>query len=385
MHDLALLQRLTEKQLKMILAFGSIQTDKMDYAQSWPKPIDFVFACERARISFDLINEFLLASAMKFAEAPHLQDIVAAHYRLYDSRCSTRHAREHAIALGDPDLLLKTDGPIKWHHFFQAAYRALKMKEGYVRYPEYRASIAHTCFVLALEAIATTDQMPEAKQHILKGIESTLRTAIDLVDHKTISKCLETLERDLKPSEIRLYRNRLVRYMKSCDTFESKTFEAFSLYANETEKRIYMNAAARHGEEYYLYHASATWNIPITEKHLLRLHDGCIVEEFQLEICRTLAKRSARYLPLVSQSIQTLRNEKLSNGEVRAAHALALEIDQPLTLAELQYFIDRFRDWNHGHIQTLEIPFAIDLLSKLIGPRATKKKKKVLSEQVSTT
>ncbi len=377
MHDIALLQQLSEAQLREVI--------KLDPLASG---VDTVWADEMIKKLVELdvrgvvIDDLLLSWAEQM-DRTHKHGIASDYYGAYDKRPPIRFfKRAHAIRVGSVNFLSACKRGVEWYHYLQAGNHALEVRKLGDAIECYQHALGDLDALSNQKTEKTLDfsiRMKKYVHQVKRRIKHVLALAIEDINFALIKDCTVLLERDLTEPEIRRIRTFIVRHMTenrlSVDT-NVLAIEFLTGHGSESDKRTCINEAARHGENNLFETMTKTWNISVTERHLKLLLADCWYTRpnggnanERIRLLRQLCHLSSRYATALHTAIENGYAQDLAFGKIKHAHELSKEIGRPLTLEELTLFIRQYGSDERACYRDVEVPFAIDLMLKLVYPK----------------
>lgn len=349
-HDIALLQKLTESQLK-----GVIEHDPLTY-NSHRQDQEAIKIWQALGIQTSLIDQLLFSCAQQMIKQKK-HGSAFDYLKMYDQRLGTHYALAYGVKVGSFFFVSTSDDVIGWQHFAKTAENALKNND---------LDSAINCYGM----------VEKGSKVSVKGLNKVLRHALKCADIESVQRCTNLLDRELTQQELRLLRPHLVSEFKDRMS-DQILFQAVTMYCTETEKRECLNYFAKNhsfGFRHLLEEYAQKWEIPITKKHLkfilscywyTSLNRGDA--KMRVATLRKLVQISQRYELALKAALQSYRQYCIKYAEIVTASEIGDEIGQPVTILELTEFL---RTWGtDGRYQKTHVPFAINRMVELIGPK----------------
>ncbi len=394
MHNLALLQQLTAKQLTLVLSTNPRKSRFLSRREeaAGVNPtigayhlIDLYYA---AKIPFSVINQLLLSWAKSYeAKGALAKEFTAEFYRCYDKRSKTNYARKHAIRSGLFDLikLYQKEFPDKFHWTHLAMtgdvamsaekrmlYQAIECYREILKLPFENAD--------KIEIIARSKAHAHARatrsiERLICHILDTLKEEQDLT---ILTMCLDTLARGLTEQEEQTLQDRLYEHFVYGTAYvqNEKNLLYIDVYCSAAQKQRILNGYAKRGDEYRVREYAKRFNLSVTANHYLLLHryqmylfnikDNHLLTflDKAIEYMRELAEHSARYEPRIPRLLALARTTAIEQETLSAASKYGMEINQPLTLVELMPFIEKNQESPVEWVRK-EVAFALKMIEGL--------------------
>ncbi len=171
-HNIALLRRLTKKQLEFVILLDPCMRGNHIRADEMMKQLALV------NIDPDTTKELIRSWAEQLDQMCRGKAIVFGYYRKFDELTGTTHlGRDYAIRLGLFNFLSTCGSEIKWYHMAEAATRALKKND---------LENAYKCFA----QLHTQNETIPARRRSVKGLTRVLHQAIKYMNFTVIDECL---------------------------------------------------------------------------------------------------------------------------------------------------------------------------------------------------